>query len=111
MYAAIAVRIGAFNAEDLLCDNVRSLQRRRVPQVTVQISSHSGKAQLTDLLVDTLVLLMAVFLSHYTQKIKAETTKKCDEYIQKLQKKAKKLSMKNIFIATLTHEIRNLVSK
>lgn len=37
--------------------------------------------------------------------------KGCEEYINKLKKKTSKLSMKNIFIATLTHEIRNFVSK
>ncbi len=35
----------------------------------------------------------------------------CEEYIRKLQKKQQKLSYKNRFIATLTHEMRNMVTR
>jgi len=44
-------------------------------------------------------------------KLRSEKIAQCEEYIYKLHKKTKKLSMKNLFIATLTHEIRNFVAK
>lgn len=58
-----------------------------------------------------LLILTLTSLFKTCSQEKAGFKEACEAYIQKLQKKKKKLSVKNKFIATLTHEMRNITTR
>jgi hypothetical protein len=56
-----------------------------------------------------IIAMVLSFKERANEKQRYKTA--CEQYIQKLQKKKKQLSVKNKFIATLTHEMRNITTR
>jgi hypothetical protein len=54
--------------------------------------------------------IVATFSYYQREKIQ-QYKQECDQNVQMLKEKSEKLTVKNKFIATLTHEIRNFVTK
>ena len=57
------------------------------------------------------VLAVIMILLRQRSKEELQYKKACEEYIAKIQKKQRKIAHKNKFIATLTHEMRNVVTR
>ncbi len=64
-----------------------------------------------DVCSDSFFVAAYALLCKFVYAVRAEKIRECDQYICKLHKKTRKLSMKNVHIATLAHEIRNFVTK
>ncbi len=54
---------------------------------------------------------MISMLSEYQWERRRRYKESSEQYIQMLKEKTENLSIKNKFIATLTHEMRNFVTK
>ena len=64
-----------------------------------------------DLSIDCTSIFLIALLGDCFSRERAEKMQILEEYVCKLHKESKELSVKNMFIATVTHEIRNFVSK
>ena len=66
---------------------------------------------LTTLFSSWVIIVVAILLLKRKAQERLQYKTECAEYITKLHKKQRKLSYKNKFIATLTHEMRNIVTR
>jgi hypothetical protein len=69
------------------------------------------KAELQEWLSTSYYVLLFATLNLVIEQKRTQYKMEWRENIQKLKEKTEKLSVKNKFIATLTHEIRNCVTK
>ena len=72
---------------------------------------NSGEFSIGAMLLSILFAVITSAMSLYQQSKKVKLKSESAEHIQMLKERTEVLSVKNKFIATITHEIRNFVSK